>query len=53
MSDAVFAVLVWMDRVAGPVSAAIHNFEPQIYGAILIAALLWFFAFPRDDADQI
>lgn len=53
MPAALLAALVSIDRTAGQVAAAIQAYEPQIYGLILLAALLWFFTFPKNDPDEI
>ena len=48
------SALISIDRICGQMATAIHDFEPQIYGAILVLLLAGSLMFPpKDDSDQI
>ena len=53
MLDALLANLIAVDQVCGQLVSVISGYEPQIYASIVLGALLWFFASPKDDRDQI
>jgi hypothetical protein len=53
MFGALLGALNSVDQACEQVAAAIHRYELQIYALIVLAALVWFFAFPKDDWDQI
>jgi hypothetical protein len=53
MFGALLGALISVNQACEQVAAAIHRYEPQIYALIVLAALLWFFASPKDDRDQV
>jgi len=54
MSYFLSATAISLDRLCEHVAAAIHSFEPQIYGAVLVAILVGYLIFPpKNDPDQI
>ena len=54
MSYFMSAIAISLDRFCQQVAAAIYSSEPQIYGAVLVAILVGYMAFPpKNDPDQI
>jgi hypothetical protein len=48
------AALVSFDKLCAHISITLQQSEPQIFGSIVIAALLWFLFFPpRNGANKI
>ena len=54
MSYFLSATAISLDRLCEQVATAIYSSEPQIYGAVLVAILVGYVAFPpKNDPDQI
>jgi hypothetical protein len=53
MFGALLDALISVNQACEQVMVTIHRYEPQIYALIVLAALIWFFASPKDDRDQI
>jgi hypothetical protein len=53
MPGPLLAALMSVDQCCEYLATAIHRYEPQIYALIVLGALFWFFASPKDDRDQI